>query len=580
MLSALLVLALPLATPSTVAPPVGAAVAIDDKALRALDAWLRLYRAGKVDFTSKSPLGKDSIAVKFGITPKNTLGDATWAGDLMLILDAVAKIDDGDAALALLEVAAVGVDAGKYTFSMAPADVREAGEHAIARLGSAAAKERLVAAARGDLKTDKVPPAAWQAAAVRCLGLTKDRDLRPAVEALLADARETVRVNAAEALGNLGDEAAAPALIGALQREANDAALMTVVQALQTLFAKHVRRPALEGERKGEDAVPPPDLTLAVHAAASALGRTTWRADMAIVRLLDQFRSLDNVPALIAVLERFRDHPEEVKSGKLSGLLQYQVRELLVATTGAIFPADQPDKWRELWERERQTMKLAEKPPPRGPENTVAGGFCGIPVQGTRVVFVLDLSGSMNWPVVNKGTAGRDGKRGIEYAKEELERAMNSISPHAQFNLVTFNGDAKAVLWSKDMVVASDKNRERFLKYVSGLEAEGGTNLWAGLEAALEIKSLVYGARYASNVDEVFVLSDGAPSVGDVVDPTEILHLVNESNRFAKVRINTVFLANQPPRGQRMPPMPHMSITAEELMQRVAEQNGGKWKSL
>ena len=150
--------------------------------------------------------------------------------------------------------------------------------------------------------------------------------------------------------------------------------LPAVVQALRTLYEKYLPKPSSTAAAKPEDkeaggakesgekatgeaaaakpatpAGPPESVRLAVRAAIKALGRSTWRADMVIVRLLDDFRSAESVPALITVLERFRDHPEEVQSGKLSGLLLHRAHELLVSMTGAVYPATQPDKWRELW---------------------------------------------------------------------------------------------------------------------------------------------------------------------------------------------------------------------------------------
>jgi Mg-chelatase subunit ChlD len=167
----------------------------------------------------------------------------------------------------------------------------------------------------------------------------------------------------------------------------------------------------------------------------------------------------------------------------------------------------------------------------------------------------------------------------LDFAKRELCRAIDAIAPNAQFSLVTFNGNPKSDVWEAKPVPATEKNRERFKKYVNNLQAVGGTNLWAGLEEALKIKSLVCGNRYASNVDELFVLSDGAPSVGDVTDPIEILRLVHESNKFARVRINTIFISSAtPPEGRAAEP--RMSITPQDLMRRMAEQNGGKFREL
>ena len=137
----------------------------------------------------------------------------------------------------------------------------------------------------------------------------------------------------------------------------------------------------------------------------------------------------------------------------------------------------------------------------------------------------------------------------------------------------------EAESWSKKLIPANKRNRDRFTKYVEKLRPLGGTNLWSGMESALNIKTLVYGNTYETTIDEIFLLSDGAPSVGDVTDPIEILRLVREINRFKEVRINTVFISSEtPPRVAAQ--QREMSLTPKELMRRMAKQNGGKFRDV
>lgn len=596
---------------ATAAPTPTVAASAEDRSIRALDAWLRLYRSGKIDFRSKADIGKDAFAVKFGVVPKTGLSAPTWAGDLDEILRAVVALDDAAAARAVLEVAAIGIDNGKYDYAMAPHEVRAAAEAAAAKFKGAAALGELAKAARGEAKADKGQAIALQTAAVRCLGATKDKRQRTAIEAALADPDAVVRASAAEALGLLDDDAAAAALVAAVDKDASHAVVMSAVRSLRTLFAEYAPKPEADDKDKepkaagpaaaaksddkeaaakeaaAKDAAakptpPPPELQAAVRACIGALGRTSWRADMELVRFLDDFRSNDVVPALVGVLERFAANPADVKSGKLSGLLLVQAHELLVAMTGAVYRADQPAEWRAFWEAEKAKITVAQKRAPdakKGP-GTSAGGFCGIPVTGTRVVFVVDLSGSMQWPMdEDDGTGKTKRSMRIDFAKRELRRACDALPANAQFNLVSFNGNPKSKSWKEDLVPATEKNRDAFKKYVDDLNADGGTNVWAGMETALKIKSLVYGSRYETHVDEVFVVSDGAPTVGEVQDPLEILRLVHESNRWAGVRINTIFISSAtPPEGRQA--MPDLSIPPAELMRRMAEQNGGKFREL
>lgn len=575
------------APPDTAAamPPAAAQQGSAARPLKALDAWLKLYRKGKIDFRSVEPLGKKSIALKYKVRKPNDLGNPTWAGDLKLILGALADRNDAAAARATTEVASVGLDLkGKYTYAMAPYNVRAEALEAIGRMNSPAAKEEIAAGARGqwDLRRRA---SAVRAAAVLALGHIGDPAYAEVIYGALEAADVVVRLHAVQALTRIGDAASQRALIGVLEREQDDAVLVTTAKALRQIYAAHVTREQEKRNRqrvRGGDAdeaplPPPPTARLAVRAAISALGRTTWRADMVLVSLLDDFRTVEAVPALIAVLEQFQRHPEDVASGKLSGLLQFRVHELLVGMTGAVFSADDPASWRSLWEREKDKLVVATQSAPRQApgSGTSAQGFVGIPVEGTRVVFILDLSGSMEWPMDDGGQRTRR----LDYAKRELLKAVDALAPNAMFNLVTFNGDDEAEAWSKELVVANERSKRRFARFVEKLRPLGGTNLWSGMEKALGIKTLVYGNHYETTVDEIFLLSDGAPSVGDVMDPVEILRLTREINRFKEVRINTVFISSRTP-PEVMAAQQNLSLSPKELMRRMARENGGKFRDV
>mgnify|MGYP003642582102 CR=1 FL=1 len=567
------------------------------KPLKALDAWMKLYKKGKIDYRDKRMIGsKESVAVKYKVRTSSDVGNPTWSGDLIVILKATAQLGTAEAAKAITEVASVGIeDKGKYTYSMAPYSVRVAALEALATMTSKTAKDAIAAGANGEGSKGRAANS-LRAAALLGLGYLGDLDYVPVVAAALSDGHPVTRIHAVEALQKLGDEKAIRALIGVVESEGNDAVLVTATKALRTIYSKYFRdaeekrdREAAkkpkseEGDEPADDKAsdkkpidPPPSARLAVRAAVKALGRTNWRADMVLVRLLDDFRSSESVPALIGVLERFRDNPKDVESGKLSGLLRVQAHELLVSMTGAVYSSKQPEKWRELWAKEKDKIQVAQKRD-TGPKlgGTAAAGFVGIPVEGTRVVFILDLSGSMDWPMDDQG-----GKvKRLDYAKRELLKAIDGLAPDSMFNLVTFNGDDEAEMWNKKLVDATKRNKERFKKFVEKLRPLGGTNLWSGLEAALNIKLLKYGSHYETTVDEIFLLSDGAPSVGDVQDPVEILRLVQEVNRFKEVRINTVFISSQTP-PQVQAAQRRMSLVPKELMRRMAKQNGGKFRDV
>lgn len=260
LLLALLSLSWPL--PALHADPVAASSSKapfgDEKPLKALSAWLKLYRSGKIDIRSKEDLGKDSIAAKFGLAGKNALGHPTWAGDLETILAAVVALDTPDAAEAVLEVAAIGFE-GKSPLSLAPLEVRTLGDKYVEKLAAGPARDTLVKAARGELKVEKARALATRLAAIRGLGLLQDPAQRGALEQLLGDADENVRAEAAASLGKLGYEAAVGALVAVLERptETGDHMLATTAEALVALLRAETPAKAPGGGANPDPAASP-----------------------------------------------------------------------------------------------------------------------------------------------------------------------------------------------------------------------------------------------------------------------------------------------------------------------------------
>jgi HEAT repeat protein len=566
---------------------------VEEKVLKAIDAWLKAWRAGKIDFTVKGDITKTSIAAQMGVLPKGLIGTLTCERELDVMLEQAVALDTAEAAESVLEVTAAGLEdfkefvkdakeAFKETRKRAPYLVREMGEKWLVRFKSAAARDLLLKAARCEIKADRAHVPALAAAALRALGTMADPVFRAPLEQGLANAQALVRQGAAEGLQRLGSEASVESLAQTLEREESESVVLALVAAIRKCYARFVSQQSA-GKEPGIVTELPEASRLAVRSAIKALGRTGWRTDLELVAFLDDFRSPETIPALIEVLQRFKSHPEEVTAGKLSTLLLHRVHETLVSMTGAVIPLDQPEKWREFWERERDKIKVApKKNAVAAPGGTVASLF-GIPVQGSRISFVIDLSGSMDFPMKWSGTGTSNEvpdklPSRLDVAKRELHKLIDSMPDTTMFNCVVFHGDPTgkkydAAVWSKTgLLQANTKNKDDFRKFVTDMKADGGTNLWSGLQEALKMKSLVYGQRYETNLDELFIISDGAPNLGEIHDAAEILRVVDETNKVSRMRINTVFITSP---NERNPT--DQSLAPDELMKRLAEDNGGKF---
>ena len=144
------------------------------------------------------------------------------------------------------------------------------------------------------------------------------------------------------------------------------------------------------------------------------------------------------------------------------------------------------------------------------------------------MLFIIDVSGSMNEPLRSR-YVGEQGKPRIDVAKELLSAAIKGLEDNALFNIVTFSGGVDEWL-EKGVAESNGKSRDEALEYVDRLGAAGGTNLYGSLVAAFEDE----------DIDTIFVLSDGEPSVGELIDPQLIREAVKEMNATRGVVIHTV----------------------------------------
>jgi len=308
-----------------------------------------------------------------------------------------------------------------------------------------------------------------------------------------------------------------------------------------------------------------------------------WRARYALIPMTRRIRSKASIPVLIHLLE---EHKENGKKVHFSGTLLKAIGDALADLTGYWAPVDAPEKWRAWWTAEEKNfvMGAGKKGLKRRIGDTKSAEFFGIPVSGNRVVFILDCSGSMLTPfgqatVINASKLPRQGtyESRLDRAKKELTAAVKGMSADDEFNVVTFENRVR--VWQKKLVPATERNKAKLAAFLDKTKAWGGTALYDGVHDALQLKSQRRpGSPYGTPVDEIFILSDGAPTAGKVIDPAEILMFLNNWNRGALVRINTIFVGT----GRDKPPpgIPADFMKPHVLMRLIAEGNNGKFKQV
>ena len=135
-----------------------------------------------------------------------------------------------------------------------------------------------------------------------------------------------------------------------------------------------------------------------------------------------------------------------------------------------------------------------------------------------EAIFILDISGSMAGP-------------SIVQAKAALREALTRLKAVDRFNVISFNDTARAFF--ADSVPATPMNVMDALEQLEMLQANGGTEMRAALELALD------PARKSDRIRQVVFLTDGA-----VGNEQELFALI--SHRLGDSRLFTVGIGSAP----------------------------------
>ncbi|MFU7560946.1 VWA domain-containing protein [Roseiconus sp. JC912] len=154
--------------------------------------------------------------------------------------------------------------------------------------------------------------------------------------------------------------------------------------------------------------------------------------------------------------------------------------------------------------------------------------YYGIEIYAKRLLFVLDRSGSMNSVVY--------GQSRMDKAKRELIAAIEGLDPECEFGIIVF--DTAIRPWRSMLVEANEQNKRESINFVSKLSGGNRTNTYAALRNALE---------FDSQLEAVFMLTDGQPTTGALVNPSAILLDILRRNAVHNITINTVAISVEPP---------------------------------
>jgi hypothetical protein len=136
--------------------------------------------------------------------------------------------------------------------------------------------------------------------------------------------------------------------------------------------------------------------------------------------------------------------------------------------------------------------------------------FEGIALAGRRVVFLVDMSGSME--LVDEKTAAPNKWLGV---RETLSKVMRSLTDLTKFQVILFSDKVSYPLGSDGRWIDYDPktSADQALKALAQTRPTGPTDMYSAFEAAFRLRDL--------GLDTIYVLSDGLPNIGPGLTPEQ-----------------------------------------------------------
>jgi len=257
--------------------------------------------------------------------------------------------------------------------------------------------------------------------------------------------------------------------------------------------------------------------------------------------------------AALDSLRRSRDSIGAIVDSMAINDLRYRksAAAALFGLTETVLPPD-PDVWRDWWKAnqddiERGSYSASAPRTPAGPGRTIA--FYEIPVQSSRICFVIDRSKSMR-------EQGR-----FDTAKRELKRILETMPDGAMFNIIFFGGSASSFTrYCRPLDAAS---RREATGFVDRMGLESCTDLYGALEKALTmVGNPESGRLHEDGADTIVVLSDGQATAGKVIDDELIARIITRRARYLRPVFHTISLSND-----------------SKALRLLAEKTGGEYRT-
>jgi hypothetical protein len=270
-----------------------------------------------------------------------------------------------------------------------------------------------------------------------------------------------------------------------------------------------------------------PFRSVAVSMLIARLQDPAWEVRAAAVSVLRALKEVSAVPELARMLAR---EPGRLREDAFEALRHISNGEELGPVAAV---------WLDWWER--FSGRPAGERPAVGYLKT-GTTFYGIESFSDRVVFVIDKSGSMAAPGGSpRSTPGPPpgGGRKIDVACAELKKALVQLPETGSFNLIFYDGGVQP--WYRSMVKATKDRKAEANSFADSRVPQGATNIYDALMKAFAMAGRgSHDDAYGVAVDTIFLLTDGQPTAGAIVQPGSILDEVRRINRLRRIKIHCI----------------------------------------
>jgi hypothetical protein len=136
--------------------------------------------------------------------------------------------------------------------------------------------------------------------------------------------------------------------------------------------------------------------------------------------------------------------------------------------------------------------------------------FEGIALTGRNVVFLVDMSGSMD--LVDEQTPAPAKWSGV---RDAVKKIMLSLPQLERFQIVLFSDRITYLLGSDGhwLIYDAKSSPEQVSKALAATPPKGNTNMYIALEAAFQFRT--------QGLDTIYLLSDGLPNIGEGLSPEQ-----------------------------------------------------------